>query len=1407
MAVIAGAQGPRGDRGLQGPVGPRGLPGKDGSKGDRGQTGGQGQKGDRGDRGFKGERGATGTVGPRGVDGLPGRDGSVSGIERSSTPADVSSIGTPGIASLAAAADHVHKGLHSVRAEAGQVFGDLVLAAGLGISFSTTGNTITITSSGGGGGLTFASGLTNTTGTVRNDFFTGKGSSQTLYGGAVASGNLRISSTSDATKGSIFFPDLTAGGYAKLAATTGELSLAPDVPITDLSGANDKQVAYGGPSGDLIGSASFLFDDSTSNLLINSTGPWAAGWSTIQLNQNANIPAYFVVSNTNAGSGGAAGFVMSQEESLVSLPYAAFSLYGPGFPGLADSALFEMGNSAQNMIFNNLVGGLKFSTGISRTPWLTVDNPGNVAFPALSAGGYATIAPSTGILGAQTGVPLTDLTGATYQQLAIGGVLGDLVNLPDLTYDGQNFRITGTFAGGRGIFVENHDSGTGSWAELGLVNDLGESFRTSLYMTSSTWAFDGGANALIIQNAGGPIALQGAGTGSIGFTLTDNGPSTPGDVQIATLSAGGIVKAASTTGQLELAIGGVDYELPGGGGDHKVAADLLDSSPDYLINKLTGTVPAVINLVAGTGAPPATNLVAWFKADAGVTLSGSDVIQWNDQSGNGWHLTPDGGDDVPSFHTGIVNGLPGLLFDTANGNAQLANTAAVFGNNAPWYVVAIVMPTVPTVGPQLGGFTDGGPVFLVNVNSGLTFPTFGDFGGTVYVTGGITASGSITASTPYEVEWGSTGGGGTFTAFANGSALSLSSSVSGNDSGTGIYVGFDNGTGNGGFSGYVVELLVYGAQPSPTDLAILRGYLQTRSGITIAGASTSTADTVDVSVSYDNASIGLDFLNQLSLIGIPDSTPLAGDLVFPAISMPLAPSTGFANVWYDSLAGNLWIENEFSVSSHTAQSQTAPSHMFFNELNDDGSFSYAQVDFTDLSGNATLAQLPLETAHTLIGNPSSSFTTPIEMTLGAALAFVNHGGGSYSLDNTSPLSALAVDSPLNLSGTTIQVPGFLQANNGTPSATSLTGAANPTMIEWNITPFSAVAAATLHSVHQWDPVTITLTGGTHVTGQQLGLAYFKAPTITDGTSMTVDDPFTVAIAGPPVAAGSVTFGDHGPLSFWVQGGATQLDGSLAVNGVYPPTNVNLIIGKSIEANRDRTQFYLGGGSLGATGTGDDSLFEVIPSNTVVRPSVSGGVYAVNRFHTNSLSSAAATTISEAATVYIDGKPFIGTNVSITNASYALHVAGGTVRVDQLAGPGLVNTSANGTLGVQTPVYGTLTLGGYATVTTAGVYVGAGHQDVSSTPIEYPVADLVGLGATKFTARVIVSVYLSTGSLKVAVTANGVKLAETASISGTGEFSIASTNLDLSHQRLGVYLDPTAISSPNDIDIRVIITLN
>lgn len=73
---------------------------------------------------------------------------------------------------------------------------------------------------------------------------------------------------------------------------------------------------------------------------------------------------------------------------------------------------------------------------------------------------------------------------------------------------------------------------------------------------------------------------------------------------------------------------------------------------------------------AGVGSP--ANNVLWLKADIGPSsgTSGTPISFWNDQSGNGIHVTQTVSAQQPSFVTNVINGQPAVLFDNVNSSNQ-----------------------------------------------------------------------------------------------------------------------------------------------------------------------------------------------------------------------------------------------------------------------------------------------------------------------------------------------------------------------------------------------------------------------------------------------------------------------------------------------------------------------------------------------------------------------------------------------------------------------------------------------------------------------------------------------------------------------------------------------------------------
>lgn len=97
-----------------------------------------------------------------------------------------------------------------------------------------------------------------------------------------------------------------------------------------------------------------------------------------------------------------------------------------------------------------------------------------------------------------------------------------------------------------------------------------------------------------------------------------------------------------------------------------------------------------IRKVGGTGsAIPQSGLSLWLKADAGVTLSGSNVTAWADQSGNGNNATPFDTGYNPLFVSNSVNGLPTIRFSDSATSLLVTPSFLAVGHNTPISIIAV----------------------------------------------------------------------------------------------------------------------------------------------------------------------------------------------------------------------------------------------------------------------------------------------------------------------------------------------------------------------------------------------------------------------------------------------------------------------------------------------------------------------------------------------------------------------------------------------------------------------------------------------------------------------------------------------------------------------------------------------
>lgn len=87
--------------------------------------------------------------------------------------------------------------------------------------------------------------------------------------------------------------------------------------------------------------------------------------------------------------------------------------------------------------------------------------------------------------------------------------------------------------------------------------------------------------------------------------------------------------------------------------------------------------------------------VLWLDGtdQASMSLSGTDVLAWNDKSGNGNHWTgvPDGGGTYPQLVPSFINGKSAVANTT--GTEHLTNSTISFNGDAPMTVIFILKRT------------------------------------------------------------------------------------------------------------------------------------------------------------------------------------------------------------------------------------------------------------------------------------------------------------------------------------------------------------------------------------------------------------------------------------------------------------------------------------------------------------------------------------------------------------------------------------------------------------------------------------------------------------------------------------------------------------------------------------------
>jgi hypothetical protein len=229
-----------------------------------------------------------------------------------------------------------------------------------------------------------------------------------------------------------------------------------------------------------------------------------------------------------------------------------------------------------------------------------------------------------------------------------------------------------------------------------------------------------------------------------------------------------------------------------------------------------------------------SGLTLWLKADAGITLSGTDVTAWDDQSGLGNGAAATGG---PQFVASAINGLPGVDFGVAGCNVHQSATQRLVGLDAARHVFVVAKARAG------GSYEYGGNLFAVpGPGAGdrwvlrlLDLPAGTHHAWANEISINSTRDGISGLDTPLIQELAHAGGTGSgkISCSINGTAATLSSTTKTEETdGYGYSVG--NTTADIPFYGSICEVLFYAATLAAGDITRIRAYLSTRYAIEVA---------------------------------------------------------------------------------------------------------------------------------------------------------------------------------------------------------------------------------------------------------------------------------------------------------------------------------------------------------------------------------------------------------------------------------------------------------------------------------------------------------------------------------------------------------------------------------------------